>query len=163
MFEARKASRSYQEGCIQFSRDLFPDYDNGLGGIDYEHELDLIFNGTYTGNQVYSALVNTILCVQSPDMFRLKLAPYLQLLAQSAGAINTDGPLVREQWLISPAPLEWTYAEDRWEIDQQYFEIEVIERNLAKELARDVPHEEHIVQLRILQARYNHGWIRRTS
>ncbi|KAJ4154987.1 hypothetical protein LMH87_000257 [Akanthomyces muscarius] len=159
-FEARKESRFYQEGCIQFSRDLFQDYSSkGLDFSETEEELHLIFDGTYTSYQVYCALVSAIYRMASPEVFTSELAPYLQLLAHSTGAISTDGPLVGERGLISQSPLEWTYTEDGWGADRQDFKIEAIERNLAKELARDVPDEEHLVQLRILQARYNHGWI----
>lgn len=108
-------------------------------------------------DRLYHTLVDIISCVDSPDVFMSELAPYLQILAHSAGSIVTNGPLVGELQFISPSPLEWTYTEDRWGDDQQEFDIEVTERNLAEELARDVPDEGHLVHLRILQARYNHG------
>lgn len=158
-FETRKESRFYKEGYIQFSRDLFQDYSKGLDFSEIEEELHLIFDGTFTSYQLYRALVTAIDRVGSSEVFSSELAPYLQLLAHSTGTISTDGPLVGKHGLIWRSPLEWTYTEDSWGADQQDFEIEVIERNLAKELARDVPDEEHLVQLRILQARYNHGWI----
>ncbi|KAJ3478221.1 hypothetical protein NLG97_g8635 [Lecanicillium saksenae] len=159
VLETCKESRFYEEGCIQFSRDLFRDYSTQyMDWSDMDEERRLMYEGSYTTQYFYEYLIESFGVTDSSWVYESDLGTYLQVLAQSVGVLSCAGPLAREWSLICQHPGEWTYHYDWWE-DQEDYRLEVIERGLARELASDEPDEERLIQLRILQARHAHGWI----
>jgi hypothetical protein len=162
--ETCKESRFYKEGCVQFGRDLFSDYSSKWkDGDEIVEDLELVYKGKYRSYQLQDVLTETIFGVRSPEVHESTLAPYFQVLAHSVGVINHAGPMMLQSALLERYPSDWTYYDDRWEDDAHDDEWDysdhIIERNLARELARDPPDEGHILRLRILQSRKAHGWI----
>ncbi|KAJ6783214.1 hypothetical protein PWT90_01254 [Aphanocladium album] len=159
VLETCQESRFYKEGYTQFSRDFFQDYSYYCMDLtDLDDDLQLIYEGQYFTAHLHEHSTENIYGLRSPKIYESRLALYLQVLAHSIGTITQAGPWKAWDHLIIQCPIEWLYSDVRWEDESEYTD-QIIEQNLAKELARGSPDEEHILRLRIIQSRKAHGWI----
>lgn len=162
--EIRKNGRFYKDGCIQFGRDVFRDYDlNRMYADEVDECNEFVAKGMFAGYQLENVLTEILCGVGCPEVYESPQAPYLQLLSHNVGCISTPGAIRPEVPIVERYPCFWLFSSDGWEYDCQnddgYYHDETIERNLARELARDPPDETHILLLRIMKSRRTNGWI----
>lgn len=163
--ESIEDGRFYKKGCCQFSRDVFPNYSFEEKNTEWIiDDLSLMDRGVYSVSELHRMMVDIISGVAMPSVCDSPYAPYLQVLAHSVGSVWDSGPTSPLSSFMDMPPLNWTYYDSRWNSAAQdgewQYSDQVLARNLARELAREPPDEEHILRLRILQSRKAHGWIK---
>lgn len=88
---------------------------------------------------------------------------YMQVLAQSTGIIHYTTPTSSSILSAERCPEWWKFGRPEWDCEigdaERYCSDEVIERNLARAIARDPPDEEHIQKWLFIKTRKAHGWM----
>lgn len=162
--EIRKEGRFYKPGCTQFGRDIFRDYEpETMWSEQRDTCREFICKGMFASYQLDEVLGEILCGVGYCEVHESPEAPYLQLLAHSVGCISATGPSTRPLHLVERYPMCWLCKPSEWRDDTRDdewdYDDEVIERNLARELACDPPDEEQILRWRVMKSRKAHGWI----
>lgn len=159
-----KKSRFYKEGCLQFGREVFRDYNPNDPDKDYE-ELDdeqyLISQGKHACYQLEDSLCIMFWEWRYPGARYTAYGPYLEMLARSTGVVLYSPCRGADSILLERHPSCWIdnkYACIAW-LDPKGYSKATIERVLAREMANASPDEDLIADLRLLQIRRAHGWV----
>lgn len=160
-----KESRFYKEGCVQFSREVSRDFNAHDPNTDYEvleDEQDLISQGKFACYQLQESLCNLLRALRWPEVRHSVYGLYLQMLARSTGYVSYS-PCRGQGWsLIERHPSSWIevgYVLTA-QLDPEGYSNATIERDLAREIASAFTNEDLINDLRLLQIRRSHGWVR---
>ncbi|CEJ92520.1 hypothetical protein VHEMI08169 [[Torrubiella] hemipterigena] len=164
--EIYNESRFYKAGHIQFGRDVFTDHGvyirlrdrNEIGIIS-----QLIFQGKFACHQLEDETSEFLYEVVDEQYFGSADNIYMQVLALSVGIIHSSTPTASSIFAIERIVEWWEWERPEWDCGIQdtewYCSDEVIERNLAREMARDPRDEEHIQKWLFIKTRKAHSWI----
>ena len=159
-----KKSRFYKEGCLQFGREVFRDFNPNDPDKDYEDledERELISDGKYACYQLEDSLCIMFWKRELPRTRYSAYGPYLEMLARSAGEVRYSPCRGADSILLERHPSCWIDKEYVLiaQMDPKGYSKAIVERDLAREIANVSPDENLIADLRLLQIRRAHGWV----
>ena len=159
-----KKSQFYKEGCLQFGRDIFRDFDANDPNKDYEgleDERNWISDGIYACYQLEHCFYNLFRGRKSLSLYSSVYGPYLEMLPRSTGWVSYTSCTGHDSLMLGRHPDEWMSAKYAAiaSSDPRGSSVATIEQIMAAEIAGASPDEDLVDDLRLLQIRRSHGWV----
>lgn len=166
--EASEDGQFYKPGYVQFGRDVFSEYEVGYGELgDLEQIGIMASKGMFASDSLVDVMIDILRNCADEEYSDSIEAPYLAVLAHSAGIIRHTAPGESRIYELYRIREWWTVGDAGWEFDvrdgELYCSDEVIERHLARELARDPPDKGQLLRWQTVKVRKAHGWIQESE
>lgn len=158
--DSPKESRFYRDGHVQFSREVFTDYSSEWKDSDQiEDEERLISRGRFACYQLEERLYEILCGVGCSDS---EYFSYLGMLARSVGELTCSGCEDDERQLLDRHPSFWDDLRYALNDKGETIEGRYTEAMIAQDLIEEMDHgsSDVVEQLRTVQIRRSHGWVK---